>query len=103
MVFCTDPRTVTGNPDFPPSIEIQILGKPSAGGEVNCQLCLNGSNMYAKTVLGKAVSGPGGCIRSSQSAQDFQAFDTWTTVEADVQARWDDEGLTNIPIPPIPS
>ena len=32
MVFCTDPRTVTGNPDFPPSIEIQLLGNPSAGG-----------------------------------------------------------------------
>jgi hypothetical protein len=85
MVFCTDPRTVTGNPDFPPSIEIQLNGMPGGGGSVNCQLCLNGSNMYATTVLNMRVNGPGGCIRSSQSSADFQPAANWVTVEAEVQ------------------
>jgi|GEM_PF-3030944 len=85
MVFCTDPRKVTGNPDFPPSIEIQLAGNPSAGGSVNCQLCLNGSNMYATMVLNQKVTGPGGCFKSSQASADFQPAANWVTVEADVQ------------------
>jgi hypothetical protein len=86
MVFSTDPRTVTGNPDFPPSIEIQLLGNPSPGGPVNCQLCLNGSNMFATRVLTMTLTGAGGCYRSLQNIADFQPPTNWVTVEADVQA-----------------
>lgn len=86
MVFCTDPRKVTGNPDFPPSIEIQLAGNPSGGGPINCQLCLNGSNMYVTKVLTQTVTGPGGCFKSTLATADFQPAANWVTVEVDVQA-----------------
>jgi len=85
FVFGTDPHQITGNPDFPTAIEIQILGKPSAGGSVNGQICLNSTvGMYPAMIGTKAITGPGGCIVSTQNASDFQAAATWTTVEADV-------------------
>jgi len=85
FVFCTDPHQITGNPDFPTGIEIQILGKPSAGGSINCQICLNSTvGMYPAMIGTKSITGPGSCFASTQNASDFQPAATWTTVEADV-------------------
>lgn len=85
FVFGTDPHQITGNPDFPTAIEIQILGKPSAGGSVNGQICLNSTvGMYPAMIGTKGINAPGGCFTSTQNASDFQAAGTWTTVEADV-------------------
>jgi hypothetical protein len=85
FVFGTDPHQITGDPDFPTAIEIQILGKPSAGGSVNTQICLNSTvGMYPAMIGTQGINGPGGCFASTQSPSDFQAAATWTTVEADV-------------------
>jgi len=93
FVFCTDPHTITGNPDFPTGIEIQILGNPSTGGSVNCQICLNSTvGMYPAKIGGKTITGPGGCFPSTQDPTDFQPAANWVTVEADVSAT----GTTNI-------
>jgi len=90
FVFCTDPHMITGNPDFPTGIEIQLLGYQSAGGDVNGQICLNSTvGMYPAKVGSMNVSGPGGCLKSMQSASDFKtqnAAATWVTVEVDVTA-----------------
>jgi len=90
FVFCTDPHMISGNPDFPTGIEIQLLGYQSAGGDVNGQICLNSTvGMYPAKVGNMNVSGPGGCIKSMQSASDFKtqnAAATWVTVEVDVTA-----------------
>ena len=93
FVLCTDPHMITGNPDFPTGIEIQILGNPSAGGSVNCQICLNSTvGMYPAKIGNMTITGPSGCFTSSQAKADFQSAATWTTVEADVTAA----GVTNI-------
>jgi hypothetical protein len=85
FVFGTDPHLITGNPDFPTAIEIQLLGKPSAGGSINCQICLNSTvGMYPAKIGTQNINGPGGCFASTQSTSDLQTAATWTTVEADV-------------------
>jgi hypothetical protein len=85
FVFGTDPHQITGNPDFPTAIEIQILGNPSAGGSVNSQICLNSTvGMYPAMIGTKTINGPGGCFASTQNPSDFQSAATWTTLEADV-------------------
>jgi hypothetical protein len=85
FVFGTDPHQITGNPDFPTAIEIQILGKPSAGGSVNGQICLNSTvGMYPAMIGTKAINAAGGCFASTQNANDLQAAATWTTVEVEV-------------------
>jgi hypothetical protein len=93
FVFCTDPHLITGNPDFPTGIEIQLLGKPSTGGQSNCQICLNSTvGMYPAQIGNMTINGPGGCLVSTQALADFQLAATWTTVEADVTGA----GVTNI-------
>jgi len=96
FVFCTDPHMITGNPDFPTGIEVQLLGYQSAGGDVNGQICLNSTvGMYPAKIGTMNVSGPGGCVKSMQSAADFKTQNvaaTWVTVETDVSAT----GTTNI-------
>jgi hypothetical protein len=85
FVFGTDPHLITGNPDFPTAIEIQLLGKPSAGGSINCQICLNSTvGMYPAKIGNMNITGPGGCFASTQNQNDLQAAATWTTVEAEV-------------------
>ena len=85
FVFGTDPHQITGNPDFPTAIEIQILGKPSAGGSVNGQICLNSTvGMYPAMIGTKAINAAGGCFASTQNTNDLQAAATWTTVEVEV-------------------
>ena len=71
FVYCTDPHMITGNPDFPTGIEIQILGSPSAGGSVNCQICLNSTvAMYPAKIGNQTINGGGGCFASTQKASD---------------------------------
>jgi hypothetical protein len=95
LVFCTDPHLITGNPDFPTGIEIQLLGSPSAGGSINCQICLNSTvSMYPAKIGTQTITQAGGCFKSTQSASDFQPASAWTTVEADVSATG--TGMTNI-------
>jgi len=87
FVFGTDPHQISGDPDFPTAIEIQILGKPSAGGSVNAQICLNSTvGMYPALIGTKTITGPGGCFASTQNANDFQTAATWTTVEVEVDS-----------------
>jgi len=87
FIFCTDPHQITGNPDFPTGIEVQLLGSPSAGGSINCQICLNSTTaMYPAMIGTKNITAAGGCFASTQSASDFQTAATWTTVEVDVDA-----------------
>lgn len=78
MIFGIDPSKVTGDPEFPPIIEIQLLGSPTnpgGGGTTSPNYCEpNGVKMRMHTVdcgnnrTGK-VPNPAG---------------TWTTVEAEV-------------------
>ncbi|MEO8904506.1 MAG: family 16 glycoside hydrolase [Polyangiaceae bacterium] len=85
FVFGTDPHKITGDPDFPTAIEIQILGSPSAGGNINTQLCLNSTvGMYPAMIGTQTINGPSGCFASKQSTSDFQPATSWATVEADV-------------------
>ena len=85
FVFGTDPHQITGNPDFPTAIEIQILGNPSAGGSVNGQICLNSTvGMYPAMIGTKAINAAGGCFASTQSPSDLPSAATWTTVEVEV-------------------
>jgi len=85
FVFGTDPHLITGDPDFPTAIEIQILGKPSAGGSVNGQICLNSTvGMYPAKIGTQAINGPGGCFASTQNSDELQTAATWTTVEVEV-------------------
>lgn len=85
FVFGTDPHMITGDPDFPTAIEIQLLGSPSAGGSINAQICLNSTvGMYPAMIGTRAITGPGNCFASTQNAKDFQPAGSWTTVEADV-------------------
>jgi len=85
FVFGTDPHQITGDPDFPTAIEIQILGKPSAGGSVNGQICLNSTvGMYPAMIGTKGINAAGGCFASTQNANDLQPAATWTTVEVEV-------------------
>jgi hypothetical protein len=87
MVFGTDPHALTNNPEIPAGIEIQILGSPSAGGSVNCQICNNSMpGVFSATYPNS------GCFTSKQKSQDFQLATAWVTVEADVSAT----GTTNI-------
>jgi len=94
FVFCTDPHMITGNPDFPTGIEIQLLGYQSAGGDINCQICLNSTVAAYPAKVGN-TSATTGCVKSTQNPSDFKtqnAAATWVTVEADVSST----GTTNI-------
>lgn len=85
FVFGTDPHKITGDPEFPTAIEIQLLGSPSAGGSINTQICLNSTvGMYPAMIGTKTINGPGGCFASTQAPADLHTAATWTTVEADV-------------------
>ena len=80
MIFGIDPRTVTGDPEFPPLIEIQLLGTPSAGGSKNANLCQPGGMKVAK-LFDQAIND--NSCHDSQSGTAPPAAD-WVTVEAEV-------------------
>jgi hypothetical protein len=80
MIFAIDPAKVTGDPEFPPLIELQILGQGSPGGSgsgptTNLNYCFpNGMTM-------KTHSADCGNNHTGKAAP---APDQWTTIEADV-------------------
>lgn len=86
MIFGIDPRTVMGDPEFPPLIEIQLLGTPSAGGTNNANLCQPGG-MWVSKLFG-ADNGSGGGCKASKSGAAPPA-DQWVTVEAEVHVEGD--------------
>jgi hypothetical protein len=96
FVFCTDPHMITGNPDFPVGIEIQLAGSPSGGGDVNCQICLNSTSpIYPAKIGSMDITKAGGCFRSMQNTNDFKTQNlaaTWVTIETVVSAT----GTTNV-------
>lgn len=85
MVFATDPRTVTNDPEFPPLIEIQLLGTPSGGGKNNANLCQPGG-MRVSRLFGQSLSDSG--CHDSQSGTAPPAAQ-WVTVEAEVHVSGD--------------
>jgi Domain of Unknown Function (DUF1080) len=79
MIFAIDPATVTGDPQFPPLIEIQLLGSPSqpgGGGTTSPNYCEPGG-MTMQQHTGSC--GKNGTGRTPNPAAQ------WTTVEADVR------------------
>jgi hypothetical protein len=75
MIFGIHPSEVMGDPEFPPIIEIQLLGANSAGGSTNINLCpLNGMTM---------AQGQGSCGNNGTGVAPLPA-DQWVTVEAEV-------------------
>ncbi|HXK16894.1 MAG TPA: DUF1080 domain-containing protein [Polyangiaceae bacterium] len=74
MIFGIDPSKVTGDPMFPPLIEIQLLGKGSSGGSTSPNICTPGGITYDKT----ADCGNNG------SGVESPPPTTWVTVEAEV-------------------
>lgn len=85
MVFATDPKTVTNDPEFPPLIEIQLLGTPSAGGSNNANLCQPGG-MRVSTLFGQPLS-DSSCHASKSGTAPPAA--QWVTVEAEVHVSGD--------------
>ncbi|RYZ07118.1 MAG: DUF1080 domain-containing protein [Myxococcales bacterium] len=87
MLFGIDPRTVMGDPEFPPAIEIQLIATPSTGGTKNANLCQPGG-MYVQTYFGANNTSHTGC-RDSKSGTAPPAGDAWTTIEAEVHVQGD--------------
>ncbi len=85
MIFGIDPASVTGDPMFPPAIEIQLLGTPSSGGTNNANLCQPGG-MRMNMLHGLAT--PDGNCHDSKSGPARAAAE-WTTVEAEVNVAGD--------------
>jgi len=81
MIFGTDPAMVTGDPEFPPLIEIQLLGGPtSGGGSTTPNICTPGGMTLKKQT--------GGCGNNNTGAALPPAGD-WITVEAEVHVKGD--------------
>lgn len=75
MIFAVDPYTITGDPQLPPMIELQLLGSPSAGGTTSPNYCdLGGMSMQQHS----ARCGNNGSGKAPNPANQ------WTTVEAEV-------------------
>jgi hypothetical protein len=81
MLFGIDPRDVTGDPDFPPAIEIQLVGTPSTGGTNNANLCQPGG-MWVSKLFGENNGSGNGC-KASKSGPAPTAGE-WVTIEAEV-------------------
>jgi hypothetical protein len=80
MIFGIHPSQVMGDPEFPPIIEIQLLGTPSGGGSTNINLCpLNGMTM---------MRGQGACGNNGTGVAAPPA-NQWVTVEAEVRIAGD--------------
>jgi hypothetical protein len=81
MLFGIDPRDVTGDPDFPPAIEIQLVGTPSTGGTNNANLCQPGG-MWVSKLFGENNGSGIGCKASKSGPAP--AAGEWVTIEAEV-------------------
>ncbi len=90
MIFGIDPTKVTGDPVFPPIIEIQLLGTPSGGGTTNGNYCDMGS-FVNPTVLATHTGSCGNNkdTKASGSGKTANAASVWTTLEADVHPAGD--------------
>jgi hypothetical protein len=78
MIFGIDPATVTGDPQFPPLIEIQLLGSPSqpgGGGTTSPNYCEPG---------GMTMQQHTGSCGNNGTGKTPNPAAQWTTVEADV-------------------
>jgi hypothetical protein len=84
MIFGIDPRTVTGDPEFPPLIEIQLLGDPSSPS-------VGGGGTGSGTTSPNECE-PGGMKMATHTADCGNNYTKkppnpagqWTTVEAEV-------------------
>jgi 3-keto-disaccharide hydrolase len=90
MIFGIDPTQVTGDPVFPPIIEIQLLGNPSGGGSTTVNYC-EMTQFVTPTVL---MTHTGSCgnnrdAKAAGSGKPLNPASTWTTVEADVHVTGD--------------
>jgi len=74
MIFGIDPSKVTGDPEFPPLIEIQLLGEGSTGGSTSPNICTPGGMLYDK---GADCGNNGSGVKPASPT-------TWVTVEAEV-------------------
>jgi hypothetical protein len=90
MIFGIDPATVTGDPVFPPIIEIQLLGNPSGGGSTTANYCEMAQFVNPTVVMTHTGScGNNRDTRAPGSGKPLNPASTWTTVEADVRVNGD--------------
>jgi hypothetical protein len=85
MIFGIDPTLVTGDPVFPPIVEIQILGTPSNGGSTNANECEMAQ--FVNPTVTATHTGSCGNNKDSKapgSGKTAPAAGVWTTLEADV-------------------
>jgi hypothetical protein len=75
MIFGIDPVKVMGDPEFPPLIEIQLLGKGANPGPTNLNLCQPGG-MTMKKSTGSCGNNGSGVAQSPPGE--------WVTVEVEV-------------------
>jgi hypothetical protein len=90
MIFGIDPAKVTGDPIFPPIIEIQLLGTPSAGGSTNANECEMAQ--FVNPTVTATHTGSCGNNKDSKapgSGKTAPAAAVWTTIEADVHVTGD--------------
>jgi hypothetical protein len=80
MIFGIAPSKVMNDPEFPPLIEIQLLGTPSGGGSTNINLCTPGGMTMTK--------GQGSCGNNGTGVPAPAAAE-WVTVEAEVHVNGD--------------
>jgi hypothetical protein len=76
MIFGVDPAKVMGDPEFPPLIEIQLLGKGANPGPTNLNLCQPGG-MTMKKSTGSCGNNGSGVAQSPPGE--------WVTVEVEVR------------------
>lgn len=81
MIFGIDPAKVTGDPEFPPLVEIQLLGKGSSGGSTNPNECEPGNAVTMKV--------RGADCGDNHTGKAPNPPDQWTTVEANVHLNGD--------------
>jgi len=90
MIFGIDPTKVTGDPIYPPIIEIQILGTPSGGGSTNANECE--MRQFVNPTVTATHTGTCGNNKDSKapgSGKTAPAAGVWTTLEADVHITGD--------------
>jgi hypothetical protein len=87
MIFGIDPAKVTGDPEFPPLIEIQLLGKGSSGGSTSPNECEPGNAGEMITMKQHTAS-----CGNNNTGMAPAAPDQWVTVEAEVHVN----GVTNV-------
>jgi|GEM_PF-3543180 len=90
MIFGIDPTKVTGDPIYPPIVEIQLLGTPSSGGSTNANECE--MRQFVNPTVTATHTGTCGNNKDSKapgSGKAAPAASVWTTIEADVHITGD--------------